>query len=151
MLAGIRELEGREADCFVRLDTGAFDLEMCSGTAGGLGSSKWGLRHFRSLGDGFELLPSGNNAIGGFYGPFFTPENGLINPPEHTVVRIETIERGPVLHHYRMHGTVSGRAPRRAEGQKLRHRLSASPTARPSSSGARTGWTTSGPSSTAGR
>ncbi|WP_062016991.1 hypothetical protein [Aureimonas sp. AU4] len=104
--AGIRELEGREADCFVRLDTGAFDLEMCSGTAGGLGSSKWGLRHFRSLEDGFELLPSGNNAIGGFYGPFFTPENGLINPPEHTIVSIETIERGPVLHHYRMHGTI---------------------------------------------
>lgn len=105
-LAGIRELKGREPDCFVRLDTQAFDLEMCSGTAGGLGSSKWGLRHFRSLGDGFELLPSGNNAIGGFYGPFFTPENGLINPPEHTVVRIETIEHGPVLHHYRMHGTI---------------------------------------------
>lgn len=105
-LPGIRQLEGREADCFVRLDTGAFDLEMCSGTAGGLGASKWGLRHFRSLEDGFELLPSGNNAIGGFYGPFFTPENGLINPPEHTVVRIETVERGPVLHHYRMQGTI---------------------------------------------
>ncbi|OLP62695.1 hypothetical protein BJF93_20595 [Xaviernesmea oryzae] len=105
-LPGIRALDGREVDCFVRLDTGAFDLEMCSGTAGGLGSSKWGLRHFRALDDGFELLPSGNNAIGGFYGPFFTPENGLINPPEHTVVRIETVERGPVLHHYRMHGTI---------------------------------------------
>ena len=103
---GIRELPGREADCFVRLFTGAFDLELCSGTAQGVGSSKWGLRHFRSLSDGFELLPSGNNAIGGFYGPFFTPENGLINPPEHTEVRIETIEQGPVMHHYRMHGTI---------------------------------------------
>ena len=49
---------------------------------------------------------TGNNAIGGFYGPFFTPENGLINPPEHTTVDIEIIEQGPVLHHYRMHGTV---------------------------------------------
>jgi len=97
---------GREADCFVRLNTGAFDLEMCSGTAQGTGASKWGLRHFRGLHDDFELLPSGNNAIGGFYGPFFTPENGLINPPEHTTVRIETVEKGPVMHRYRMHGTI---------------------------------------------
>lgn len=103
---GIRSLPGRESDCFVRLDTGAFDLELCSGKAEGLGSSKWGIRHFRGTSDGFELLPSGNNAIGGFYGPFFTPENGLINPPEHTKVAIETIERGPLFHHYRMHGTI---------------------------------------------
>lgn len=103
---GIRQLDGREADCFARLDTGAFDLELCSGTAEGVGSSKWGLKHFRSIADGFELLPSGNNAIGGFYGPFFTPENGLINPPEHTKVTVEVIERGPVMHHYRMHGTI---------------------------------------------
>ena len=93
-------------DELARLDTGAFDLELCSGTALGLGSSKWGIRHFRANSDGFELLPSGNNAIGGFYGPFFTPENGLINPPEHTRVTIEVIERGPVLHHYRMHGAI---------------------------------------------
>lgn len=105
-LPGIRELDGREADCFVRLDTGAFDLELCSGTARGLGSSKWGIRHFRSTSDGLELLPSGNNAIGGFYGPFFTPENGLINPPEHTTVEIEVLEKGPVLHHYRMQGLI---------------------------------------------
>ncbi|PWE50769.1 hypothetical protein DEM26_07700 [Thioclava sp. NG1] len=103
---GITALDGQEQDCFVRLDTGAFDLEMCSGTAQGTGASKWGLRHFRAKADGFELLPSGNNAIGGFYGPFFTPENGLINPPEHTTVEIETVESGPVMHHYRMHGTI---------------------------------------------
>jgi hypothetical protein len=103
---GITVRKGREADCFARLDTGAFELELCSGTAQGLGSSKWGIRHFRSLADDFELLPSGNNAIGGFYGPFFTAENGLINPPEHTTVKIETLERGPVMHHYRMHGTI---------------------------------------------
>ena len=103
---GITLLQGKEADCFARLNTGAFDLEICSGTAQGLGSSKWGIRHFRSLADNFELLPSGNNAIGGFYGPFFTPENGLINPPEHTKVEIETVEKGPVLHHYRMSGTI---------------------------------------------
>jgi hypothetical protein len=103
---GIRQREGREPDHFARLDTGAFDLELCSGGAQGLGSSKWGIRHFRSVADDFELLPSGNNAIGGFYGPFFTPENGLINPPEHTKVRIEVLERGPVMHHYRMHGEI---------------------------------------------
>ena len=79
---------------------------MCRGTAQGVGSSKWGLRHFRCLQDNVELLPSGNNAIGGFYGPFFTPENGLINPPEHTLVDIEILEEGPVYHHYRMHGTI---------------------------------------------
>jgi hypothetical protein len=103
---GITRLEGRERDCFARLDTGAFDLELCSGMAEGIGSSKWGLRHFRGAADGFELLPSGNNAIGGFYGPFFTPENGLINPPEHCVVSIEVLEEGPLHHHYRMHGKI---------------------------------------------
>lgn len=103
---GIRTLEAVEGDAFVRLDTGYFDLELCSGTAEGEGSSKWGLRHFSAHHEGVDLLASGNNAIGGFYGPFFTPENGLINPPEHTTVRIETVEEGPVLHHYRMHGTV---------------------------------------------
>lgn len=103
---GITRLAGKESDCFVRLNTGCFDLEMCRGTAQGVGSSKWGLRHFRRLEDNIELLPSGNNAIGGFYGPFFTPENGLINPPEHTVVDIEIIEEGPVYHHYRMHGEI---------------------------------------------
>ncbi|WP_345044878.1 hypothetical protein [Georgenia daeguensis] len=103
---GITELNPREEDAFARLDTGYFDLELCTGTAKGTGSSKWGLRHFAAKHEGIDLLPSGNNAIGGFYGPFFTPENGLINPPEHTTVQVEVIEKGPVLHHYRMHGTV---------------------------------------------
>jgi hypothetical protein len=103
---GIRALAPVETDAFARLDTGYFDLEICTGTAQGTGDSKWGIRHFRSLAEGIDLLPSGNNAIGGFYGPFFTPENGLINPPEHTTVDIEVLERGPVLHHYRMHGSI---------------------------------------------
>lgn len=105
-MPAIRMLEPREDDAHVRLDTGYFDLELCRGTAEGTGSSKWGLRHFAQLDEGLDLLPSGNNAIGGFYGPFFTPENGLINPPEHTVARIEPVEVGPVLHHYRLSGTV---------------------------------------------
>jgi hypothetical protein len=106
MPAGIHKLPAQELDAFVRLDTGYFDLEICSGTARGTGGSKWGIRHFRALHENIDLLPSGNNAIGGFYGPFFTPENGLINPPEHTLVDIEVVERGPIMHRYRMHGTV---------------------------------------------
>ncbi len=72
---------------------------------------------------GIDLLPSGNNAIGGFYGPFFTPENGLINPPEHTNVEIDVVERGPVLHHYRMSGTIPDGLLDELEGQALHDRL----------------------------
>ncbi|GAB3264205.1 hypothetical protein [Arthrobacter pigmenti] len=103
---GITELEPQESDAFVRLDTGYFDLELCRGTAQGTGASKWGIRHFSTLSEGVDLLEGGDNAIGGFYGPFFTPENGLINPPEHIIADIEVIERGPILHHYRLTGTV---------------------------------------------
>jgi hypothetical protein len=103
---GIRRLQPREKDTFVRLDTGWFDLELCRGTGEGTGSSKWGLRHFAQVDEGIDLLPSGNNAIGGFYGPFFTPENGLINPPEHTIADIEVVESGPILHRYRMSGAI---------------------------------------------
>lgn len=102
---GIRQREPREDDAFVRLDTGYFDLEMCTGTAQGTGASKWGLRHFSTVAEGVDLV-AGNNAIGGFYGPFFTPENGLINPPEHTTVDIDIVEYGPVLHQYRMRGSI---------------------------------------------
>lgn len=103
---GIKELPARESDAFVRLDTGYFDLELCRGTAQGTGSSKWGIRHFASVDEGVDLLRSGNNAIGGFYGPFFTPENGLINPPEHTTVDIEVVEDGALIRKYRMSGVV---------------------------------------------
>ena len=104
--SGMRELAPIEADAFVRLDTGYFDLELCTGTGKGIGSSKWGIRHFAGIDEGIDLLSSGNNAIGGFYGPFFTPENGLINPPEHTTVEIATVEDGALMRKYRMRGTV---------------------------------------------
>lgn len=103
---GITTLPPREADAYTRLDTGYFDLELCAGTAKGEGSSKWGIRHFATREEGIDLLPSGNNAIGGFYGPFFTPENGLINPPEHTPVTVEVLEWGPVLVAVRMDGVI---------------------------------------------
>ncbi len=105
-VAGIHALPATEADGVFRLDTGYFFLEMCRGTGQGRGESKWGLRHFGRTSDGVDLIPSGNNAIGGFYGPFFTPENGLVNPPEHCVVDITGVEVGPLLHHYRMHGVI---------------------------------------------
>lgn len=104
---GIRTLDTfLETDCVAHLDTGYFDLELCRGTAQGEGSSKWGLRHFKALAEGKDLLESGNNAIGGFYGPFFTPENGLINPPEHTIAHVDVLAKGPVQHRYRLSGTV---------------------------------------------
>lgn len=96
----------KEEDCYVHLNTGVFDLELCRGTAQGEGSSKWGLRHFKSIEEGKDLLPSGNNAMGGFYGPFFTPDNGLINPAEHLIVDIKTLEDGPILKKYRLSGRI---------------------------------------------
>lgn len=103
---GITVRDPQESDAVARLDTGYFDLELCRGTAQGTGASKWGLRHFSTLDEGIDLLPQGNNAIGGFYGPFFTPENGLINPPEHVVAEVAVLERGPLLHRYRFSGVV---------------------------------------------
>lgn len=103
---GIKELQAKEADAFVRLDTGYFDLEICRGTGQGTGASKWGIRHFAGTHEGVDLLPSGNNAMGGFYGPFFTPENGLINPPEHATVDIAVVEDGALMRQYRMRGVV---------------------------------------------
>lgn len=103
---GIKELQAKEADAFVRLDTGYFDLEICRGTGQGTGASKWGIRHFAATHEGVDLLPSGNNAMGGFYGPFFTPENGLINPPEHTTVDIAVVEDGALMRQYQMRGVV---------------------------------------------
>jgi hypothetical protein len=104
--AGIVRRPVTEVDAVVRLDTGYFELELCRGTGQGTTAAKWGIRHLVGTDDGVDLLPSGNNAIGGFYGPFFTPENGLINPPEHVVADVEVVEEGPVLHRYRLTGVV---------------------------------------------
>jgi hypothetical protein len=103
---GISHKPTTEADAVARLDTGYFDLELCRGTGQGTTAAKWGIRHLAAHHDDVDLLPSGNNAIGGFYGPFFTPENGLINPPEHVIADIEVLEEGPVLHRYRFSGTI---------------------------------------------
>jgi len=52
------------------------------------------------------LIKDCSNAIGGFYGPFFTPANGLINPPEHTIVECETEVEGPIYCRYRFNGKI---------------------------------------------
>ena len=44
--------------------------------------------------------------MGGFYGHFFTPDNGLINPSEHLIVDIKPIENGPVMKEYRLSGRI---------------------------------------------
>ena len=104
---GIKEIpQAKENDAYVHLNTGKFDFELCRGTAQGEGSSKWGLRHFMAVDEKRDLLPSGNNAMGGFYGPFFTPDNGLINPAEHLIVDIKPIENGPVMKEYRLSGRI---------------------------------------------
>ncbi|MCO6543207.1 MAG: hypothetical protein J6584_04520 [Lactobacillus sp.] len=104
---GIKTIaENQENDAYIHLNTGVFDLELCRGNAKGEGSSKWGLRHFKSNIENKDLLPSGNNAIGGFYGPFFTPDNGLINPAEHIIVDISVLEDGPILKQYRLAGRI---------------------------------------------
>ena len=104
---GIKKIPtAKENDAYVHLNTGKFDFELCRGTAQGEGSSKWGLRHFMAVDEKRDLLPSGNNAMGGFYGPFFTPDNGLINPAEHLIVDIKPIENGPVMKEYRLSGRI---------------------------------------------
>lgn len=99
---GIERLAPQLADGVRRLRTGAYELELCKGTAGGNGGSKWGIRHFESCAQSVNLIANNENAFGGVYGPFFTPENGLVNPPAHAIAHIEPITEGPVTCQYRM-------------------------------------------------
>lgn len=103
---GIRQLPPVFADGVRRLDTGHYLLELCRGTADGTAWGKWGIRAFQARAEGRELIKGGANAIGGFYGPFFTPANGLINPPEHTVVEVEAEVEGPLYCRYRFRGDI---------------------------------------------
>ncbi|MEP0325224.1 hypothetical protein [Bauldia litoralis] len=103
---GIRRLKPQLGDGVRRLDTGIYEIEICRGTGGGDGGSKWGIRHFEHKDQAINLIHDNNNAFGGVYGPFFTPENGLVNPPAHMVIDFEPIVEGPVMCRYRMRGTV---------------------------------------------
>ena len=99
---GITLLDPKLADGFRRLDTGHYILELCRGAAKGHGGSKWGIRHFEAKAQGINLIAGNMNAFGGVYGPFFTPENGLVNPPAHAIAEIEPIAEGPIMCQYRM-------------------------------------------------
>ncbi|MBK8034631.1 MAG: hypothetical protein IPK17_35040 [Chloroflexi bacterium] len=78
---------------------------MCLNSAAapqGHGGSKWGIRHFEDKNQSINLIKNNKNAFGGVYGPFFTPENGLVNPPAHAIADFEVITEGPILCQYRM-------------------------------------------------
>jgi hypothetical protein len=103
---GVVQLAPHLADGVKRLDTGYYILELCRGTADGTAAGKWGIRYFEAKLQGRNLINGCANAIGGFYGPFFTPANGLINPPEHTIVQVDTEVEGPVYCRYRFRGDI---------------------------------------------
>lgn len=103
---GIKQLQPQLEDGVKRLDTGKYILELCRGTGDGTSAGKWGIRYFEEKGQGRNLIKDCSNAIGGFYGPFFTPSNGLVNPPEHTVIQCETEVEGPIYCRYRFKGTI---------------------------------------------
>lgn len=116
---GIKKLPVTQADGFRRLDTGYYILELCSGTADGTSSGKWGIRYFEAKEEGKNLIKDCSNAIGGFYGPFFTPKNGLINPPEHTTVDCVVEEEGPLYCRYLFKGTVPDGLDPNLRGKKF--------------------------------
>lgn len=100
---GIKILDPVQKDGFRRLNTDSYMIELCRGTANGTTGGKWGIRYFEELSTHENLILDYSNAIGGVFGPFFTPENGFINPPEHAVADITVEEEGPLLCRYRFH------------------------------------------------
>jgi hypothetical protein len=104
--SGIQQLKPELRDGFRRLDTGVYVIELCRGTGEGHGGAKWGMRYFEEKQQRINLIHECNNAFGGVYGPFFTPENGLVNPPAHLVVDIDPVFEGPIACQYRLYGTV---------------------------------------------
>lgn len=103
---GIQILDPVQKDGFRRLNTGSYVIELCQGTAEGTTASKWGIRYFEELSTHENLILDYSNAMGGVFGPFFTPENGFINPPEHAIADITVEEEGPLLCRYRFHVQV---------------------------------------------
>jgi hypothetical protein len=100
-VGGIQVLDPVQPDGVSRLDTGTYVVELCRGQANGSTAGKWGVRYFAES-NGESLIKDYCNALGGVYGPFFTPENGLVNPPEHVVADVTVLEEGPVLCEYRL-------------------------------------------------
>ncbi|MFO1061574.1 MAG: hypothetical protein U1E53_31965 [Dongiaceae bacterium] len=116
---GIRQLAPTLADGVRRLDTGAYLIEICRGTGEGHGGAKWGIRYFEEKRQGINLIHRSHNAFGGVYGPFFTPENGLVNPPAHLVIDVEPLFEGPVACRYRLHGTIPDGLRPELRGKRL--------------------------------
>jgi hypothetical protein len=104
--AGIAVLDPVQSDGVCRLDTGTYIVELCKGRADGTTAGKWGMRYFAESPSGESLIKDYCNAIGGVYGPFFTPENGLINPPEHAVADVTVLEEGPIVCRYKLSADV---------------------------------------------
>ena len=118
-LEGIKKCQTKLEDGFVNLDTGKYIIELCKGTAKGHGGSKWGIRHFEHKEQGINLIKDNNNAFGGVYGPFFTVENGLINPPAHMTMNINVITEGPLACVYKMHGIIPDGLRNELKNKKL--------------------------------
>lgn len=105
-VSGIRQLKPELQDGFRRLDTGAYVIELCRGTGEGHGGAKWGIRYFEEKRQGINLIHESKNAFGGVYGPFFTPENGLVSAPAHLIIDINPVFEGPIVCQYRLQGIV---------------------------------------------
>ena len=102
---GITQIPTTLGDGFRRLDTGYYILELCRGNGGGNISSKWGIRSIQAKEEGKDLMRgTGENAMGGIYGPFFTVNNGLINAPESTIADIKVLVEGPLYCKYLLCG-----------------------------------------------
>ncbi len=99
--AGIKQLVPEQSDGFRRLDTGSYILELCCGKAIGAMPGKWGLRYFDLCGGDQQPLLNYTDALGGVFGPYYTPENGLINPTQNTIAEVSVLEEGPLLCRYR--------------------------------------------------
>ena len=117
---GIRLIAPEQQDGFRRLDTGRYLLELCQGTASSSTSGKWGVRYFEEVEQGKSLIANSCNALGGVYGPYFTPENGLVNPPEHAVAKVTVLDEGPVLCRYRLDVDVPDGVDPALHGSKIR-------------------------------
>lgn len=116
---GIVQQQPVQHDGFRRLDTGTYTLELHLGTTGGTTASKWGMRHFLDNVEGRSLIVGYGNAIGGVFGPYFTPENGWINPPEHARATGTVLEEGPVICRYRLDIDVPRGLDRSLDGSHI--------------------------------
>lgn len=115
----IRQSQPVQSDGFRRFDTGAFEIELCTGKANGRTNGKWGIRYFRPASRTESLIIDYSNSMGGVFGPYFTPENGLINPPEHAIATATVVDEGPLFVHYRFDVDVPSGLDPKLEGAQI--------------------------------